>query len=92
MRQSSLPGCCRYKNLDKLIHWVNKDGRINAFYSTPAAYVDAKNSYDEAWPLKTDDFFPYADNPTSYWTGEPACCNLAPTLLQMVSGDDLNVL
>ena len=63
--------CCRYKNLDKLIHWVNKDGRINAFYSTPADYVDAKNSYDEAWPLKTDDFFPYADNPTSYWTGEP---------------------
>ena len=60
---------CRYKNLDKLIHYVNEEGRINAFYSTPADYVDAKNAYGDEWPLKTDDFFPYADNPTSYWTG-----------------------
>lgn len=63
----------RYKNLDKLIHYINKDGRINTFYSTPAKYVDAKNGYDEPWPVKTDDFFPYADNPTSYWTGELLC-------------------
>ena len=28
--------CCRYKNLDKLIRHVNRDGRVNAFYSTPA--------------------------------------------------------
>lgn len=27
----------RYKNLDKLIHYANQDGRLNAFYSTPAA-------------------------------------------------------
>ena len=26
----------QYKNLDKLIHYVNQDGRVNAFYSTPA--------------------------------------------------------
>ena len=26
----------QYKNLDKLIHYVNLDGRVNAFYSTPA--------------------------------------------------------
>ena len=24
-----------FKNLDKLINYVNLDGRINAFYSTP---------------------------------------------------------
>lgn len=62
--------CCRYKNLDKLIHYANLDGRVNAFYSTPAAYTDAKNSYQEPWPVKTDDFFPYADCMTCYWTGE----------------------
>jgi len=28
---------CRFKNLDKLIHYANQDGRLNAFYSTPAA-------------------------------------------------------
>lgn len=56
----------------RLIHYVNQDGRVNVFYSTPAAYVDAKASYaDVAWPVKTDDFFPYADCPHCYWTGEP---------------------
>ncbi len=59
----------RYKNLDKLIHYANKDGRVNVFYSSPDAYTDAKNSYNTSWPLKTDDFFPYADCATCYWTG-----------------------
>ena len=58
-----------FKNLDKLVHHVNADGRVNAFYSTPAAYVSAKHAYGAAWPLKTDDFFPYADCPSCYWTG-----------------------
>ena len=61
-----------YKNVDKLIHYINKDGRINAFYSTPAEYVAVKHRYNHSWPLKTDDFFPYADCPVCYWTG--ACC------------------
>ncbi|KAL3141201.1 hypothetical protein ABBQ38_003541 [Trebouxia sp. C0009 RCD-2024] len=58
-----------YKNVDKLIHYINKDGRINAFYSTPADYVAVKHHYNHSWPLKTDDFFPYADCPVCYWTG-----------------------
>ena len=59
-----------YKNVDKLIHYLNEDGRINAFYSTPAEYVAVKNKYNHSWPLKTDDFFPYADCPVCYWTGK----------------------
>lgn len=55
--------------MDKLVHYANKDGRLNVFYSTPADYVAAKHSYDTKWPLKADDFFPYADTPHSYWTG-----------------------
>lgn len=58
-----------YKNLDKLIHYVNADGRLNVIYSSPEAYVAAKHGYKHAWPLKTDDFFPYADCPHCYWTG-----------------------
>jgi alpha-mannosidase len=58
-----------YKNLDKLIHYVNKDGRVNVFYSSPEDYVAAKYSYNTTWPVKYDDFFPYADTPHSYWTG-----------------------
>jgi hypothetical protein len=72
----SVAGCLQYanahayyKNIDKLIHYANLDGRLNVFYSTPATYVAAKHAYRESWPLKTDDFFPYADCPHCYWTG-----------------------
>ncbi|KAL0350287.1 UNVERIFIED_CONTAM: Alpha-mannosidase, partial [Sesamum radiatum] len=58
-----------FKQMDKLIHYVNKDGRINALYSTPSMYTDAKYAANETWPLKLDDYFPYADSPNAYWTG-----------------------
>jgi len=60
-----------YKNLDKLIQYfkAHPELGINAFYSTPSIYVDAVNALDLEWTLKTDDFFPYADNPWAYWTG-----------------------
>ncbi|XP_060195923.1 alpha-mannosidase-like isoform X1 [Lycium barbarum] len=58
-----------FKEMDKLIHYVNKDGRVNALYSTPSIYVDAKHETNESWPLKTDDYFPYADSENAYWTG-----------------------
>jgi hypothetical protein len=74
--QSVLMGCavlchavCLF-TLCRLIHYINLDGRVNVFYSTPAQYVEAKASYDNvSWPVKTDDFFPYADCPHCYWTG-----------------------
>lgn len=58
-----------FRQMDKLIHYVNKDGRVNALYSTPSIYTDAKHATNESWPLKTDDFFPYADRDNAYWTG-----------------------
>lgn len=58
-----------FSNLDKLIHHANKDGRINVFYSTPERYVAAKAKESVSWPLKTDDFFPYADGDHKFWTG-----------------------
>ncbi|KAG0461842.1 hypothetical protein HPP92_020318 [Vanilla planifolia] len=58
-----------FKQMDKLINYVNKDGRVHALYSTPSIYSDAKYASNEAWPLKEDDYFPYADGPYSYWTG-----------------------
>lgn len=36
----------------------SQDGRVNALYSTPSIYTDAKYSANEKWPLKTGDFFP----------------------------------
>ena len=58
-----------FKNLDKLIRLVNADGRIEMFYSTPTQYLQVKLRSNVTWPVKTDDFFPNADGPHSYWTG-----------------------
>ncbi|KAG2405268.1 alpha-mannosidase protein [Vigna angularis] len=48
---------------------LSQDGRVNALYSTPSIYTDAKFATNEYWPIKTDDFFPYADRANGYWTG-----------------------
>ncbi|KAL3716238.1 hypothetical protein ACJRO7_007923 [Eucalyptus globulus] len=58
-----------FRQLDKFIHYVNQDGRVNALYSTPSIYTDAKHASNDQWPLKTGDFFPYADQINVYWTG-----------------------
>ena len=58
-----------FKNLDKLIQYTNEDGRVNVFYSNPTTYTKAKHEEKLTWPLKTDDFFPYADCSHCMWTG-----------------------
>lgn len=52
-----------YHNLDKLIHYVNQNGTVNAFYSTPSRYVDEKKKDTTVtWEVRKDDIFPLADN------------------------------
>ncbi|WIA15623.1 hypothetical protein OEZ85_002250 [Tetradesmus obliquus] len=61
-----------FRNVDKMVHYVNKDGRVNTFYSTPSRYLAAKLAIPGmTLPLKTDDFFPYCSNTagTDFWTG-----------------------
>jgi len=61
-----------YDQLDRLIRHVNaaEGTRLNVFYSTPSAYLDAKTGNPHMrWPLKTGDFFPYRWTPHQYWTG-----------------------
>ncbi|XP_045489045.1 lysosomal alpha-mannosidase isoform X2 [Pieris rapae] len=63
-----------YKNLDKLIKYGNmkaaKDGlNIKLFYSTPDCYLKAVKDANATFPIKQDDFFPYASDSTAYWTG-----------------------
>ena len=62
-----------FKNLDKLIFHVNQrqqnGSKVNIFYSTTACYLYALNSAQTTWPTKSDDFFPYAHRPHSFWTG-----------------------
>jgi len=38
-------------------------------YSTPACYLKALSEVEFEWTTKDDDFFPYASDAHSYWTG-----------------------
>ncbi|XP_034395786.1 lysosomal alpha-mannosidase [Cyclopterus lumpus] len=62
-----------YKNLDKLIRYVNgrqaNGSRVHALYSTPSCYLQELHRANLTWALKTDDFFPYADDAHDLWTG-----------------------
>ncbi|XP_060656740.1 LOW QUALITY PROTEIN: lysosomal alpha-mannosidase-like [Drosophila nasuta] len=62
-----------YKNMDKLIKYVNErqvsGSKVNVFYSTPSCYVYELHQMMLTWPNKTQDFFPYASDSHSYWTG-----------------------
>ncbi|XP_071865397.1 lysosomal alpha-mannosidase II isoform X2 [Bombus fervidus] len=60
-----------FANMDKLIRYVKeeKGSEVNIFYSTPSCYLKAVNDAKLQWSTKSDDFFPYASDPHSYWTG-----------------------
>lgn len=38
-------------------------------YSTPSCYLKSLHEARRQWPVKLDDFFPYADAYNAYWTG-----------------------
>ncbi|KAI1886659.1 hypothetical protein AGOR_G00198080 [Albula goreensis] len=62
-----------YKNLDKLIRYVNakqsQGSKVNVLYSTPSCYLQELHRANLTWSVKTDDFFPYADDAHDFWTG-----------------------
>ncbi|XP_075715232.1 lysosomal alpha-mannosidase [Rhinoderma darwinii] len=62
-----------FKNMDKLINLVNAQqangSKVNVIYSTPSCYLTALNRANLSWPVKDDDFLPYADGPHMFWTG-----------------------
>ncbi|CAB3385076.1 Hypothetical predicted protein [Cloeon dipterum] len=61
-----------YSNLDVLIRHVNEVSHktgVAVAYSTPSCYLQALNAENRTWPVKEDDFFPYASEKHTYWTG-----------------------
>ena len=45
------------------------DETVNVIYSTPSCYLKAVNDAGLTYTTKFDDFFPYASDENSYWTG-----------------------
>ena len=88
-----------FKNMDKMIKYANeKDAGVHMFYSTPSCYVKALNEAKAEWPTKSDDFFPYSNDPHSYWTGyftsRPSFKGMVRktnTLLQVISRASINL-
>ena len=58
-----------FTNTDKLIHYANQNGSLNAFYSTPGAYAAAKLEAGREYSLTTSDLFPYDIFKNGYLTG-----------------------
>ena len=60
-----------YKNYDKLLKYINSKPEfgVKILYSTPNDYIDAIQKEKVSYPTKEDDFFPYADQSHSFWTG-----------------------
>ena len=59
-----------FTNTDKLIHYANLNGTLNAFYSTPAEYAAAKLEAGRAYSLTNgSDLFPYDFFKNGYLTG-----------------------
>lgn len=61
-----------YKNLDKLIRYINKHSEelgARVKYSTPSEYIRDVLASGVEFDVRQEDFFPYADNSKSYWTG-----------------------
>lgn len=61
-----------YNNLEPIMKKVNenKDFKVNVFYSTPTKYFSKIKNLPIEYPsYENNDFFPYADDEFSYWTG-----------------------
>ncbi|CAG2111338.1 unnamed protein product, partial [Medioppia subpectinata] len=62
-----------FTNMDKLIRYTNarqsNGSNINVFYSTPTCYLAAVHQSNNIFTTKSDDFFPYAGDNNTYWTG-----------------------
>ena len=46
-----------------------QNGSVNVMYSTPSMYLEYVHRANSLYKIKNDDFFPYADQPWSFWTG-----------------------
>ena len=61
-----------YENIEMLMNYVNKNmkGKMKMIYSTPTQYFDyVMKSGAKFEVYKNNDFFTYANDPKSYWSG-----------------------
>jgi lysosomal alpha-mannosidase len=60
-----------FMNLDRIIKYFNgRYSGMEVHYSTPGEYMKAVMEKGKAsWDTNINDFFPYADDQESYWTG-----------------------
>ena len=84
-----------FKNMDLLIDAINRySTQLNAVarYTTLDDYAAAVKASTSNWTVRTDDFYPYADNSRSYWTGyfssRPTLKSMSRTSHNVLRGTD----
>lgn len=61
-----------FKNMEKLIDYINANPskyNVNIKFSHPTDYINTINAMNKTYPFKYDDFFPYSDEESAYWSG-----------------------
>lgn len=58
---------------------------MNALYSTPSIYTDAKNAANQQWPLKIDDYFPYG---STCFVNDICLCTNKRLIVKLLMIDD----
>ena len=95
-----------YRNLDKLIHYVNQNGTVNAFYSTPSLYVDAKKTQERRVGASSRRYISVGGQHhywSGYFTSRPAlkrqvasrriaCCRATAEVVSGVTAEDVGRL
>ena len=84
-----------FKNMDLLIDAINRySSQLNAVarYTTLDDYAAAVKASSSNWTVRTEDFYPYADNSRSYWTGyftsRPTLKSMSRTAHNVLRGVD----
>lgn len=62
-----------FRNIERIMTYFEKHSKfhdVRLIYSTPSTYFKVIKEVQSKWPIyENQDFFPYAENPYSYWTG-----------------------
>lgn len=62
-----------YQNIERMVRYFNSNPErypeASIYFVTPSEYFNYLSKSKTTFPVKIDDYYPYADNDLSYWVG-----------------------
>ena len=63
----------QYQNIERIVRYINNDKdkfqNFSIYFSTPSEYIAHLNKANATYPIKIDDYLPYAEDQSSYYVG-----------------------